>query len=187
VETALYGASVRITGQPVGGRAYALRVRARGLDAAALLEDFPQLLAGAGIRLAKGRADVDATLIVAGSRVLASGQLRLDRLVARFAEPGTAPFTASALIIAVAGTSPRAPDGSRASSCNDPRSHSTAGCRAHSAGSSAGCQILTSRFVDCGSSTAPCVLPEERSRSRCEGSRSACSRPLRLGRAPASW
>jgi Domain of Unknown Function (DUF748) len=101
VETALYGASVRITGQPVGDRAYALRVRARGLDAAALLEDFPQVLAGAGIRLAQGRADVDATLIVAGSRVLASGQLRLDRLVARFAEPRTAPFTASALIIAV--------------------------------------------------------------------------------------
>jgi len=101
METALYGASVRITGQPVGGRAYALRVRARGLDAAALLEDFPQVLAGAGIRLAQGRADVDATLIVVGSRVLASGQLRLDRLVARFAEPRTAPFTASALIIAV--------------------------------------------------------------------------------------
>jgi hypothetical protein len=101
VETALYGASVWVTGQPLTGGAYALRVRARGLDAAALLEDFPQALAASGIRLAQGRADIDATLVIAGSRVLASGQLRLDRLVARFAEPGAAPFVASALIIGV--------------------------------------------------------------------------------------
>ena len=101
VETALYGANVRITGQPLSRGAYALRVRARGLDAAALLEDFPQMLASAGMRLAQGRADVDATLVVAGSRVLASGQLRVERLVARFAEPRSAPFVASALIVAV--------------------------------------------------------------------------------------
>jgi len=101
VETVLYGTSVRITGQPLRRGVYALRVRARDLDAAAVLEDFPHVLASAGIRLAQGRADVDATLVVAGSRVLASGQLRLERLVARFAEPRSAPFVASALIVAV--------------------------------------------------------------------------------------
>ncbi|HZF05729.1 MAG TPA: hypothetical protein VE932_15455 [Patescibacteria group bacterium] len=101
VETALYGTDVRITGQPLGRGAYALRFRANGLDAAALLEDFPQALAAAGVRLAEGRADVDATLVVAGSRVLASGQVRVDRLVARFAEPRSAPLTASALVLAV--------------------------------------------------------------------------------------
>jgi hypothetical protein len=101
VETALYGTTVRITGQPLGRRAYAMRVRASGLDAAALLEDFPQVLDAAGIRLTQGRADVDATLVVAGSRVLASGQLRIDRLVARFVEPRTAPLVASALILAL--------------------------------------------------------------------------------------
>jgi Domain of Unknown Function (DUF748) len=101
VETALYGANVRITGQPLTRGAYALRVRARGLDAAALLEDFPQMLAAAGMRLAEGRADVDATLLIAGSRVLASGQLRVERLVVRFAEPRSAPFVASTLILAV--------------------------------------------------------------------------------------
>src|SRR5262249_19379350 len=101
VETALYGTTVRITGQPVSGGAYALRVRAQGLDAAALLEDFPRLLSPARIRLTQGRADIDATLVIAQSRVLASGQLRLEHLVARFAEPRSAPFVASALIIAV--------------------------------------------------------------------------------------
>jgi hypothetical protein len=101
VETALYGASVRITGQPLGRGAYGLRFRARGLDAAALLEDFPQLLAAAGVRLAEGRADIDATLVVAGSRVLASGQMRLERLVAHFVEPRSAPLVASRLVLAV--------------------------------------------------------------------------------------
>jgi Domain of Unknown Function (DUF748) len=101
VETALYGTNVRITGQPLGRGAYALRVRASDLDAAALLEDFPQALAAAGVRLTKGRAEVDATLVVAGSRVLVSGQFRVDRLVAHFVEPRSAPLAASALILAV--------------------------------------------------------------------------------------
>ena len=101
VETALYGTNVRITGQPLGRGAYALRVRANDVDAAAVLEDFPHALAAAGVRLTQGRADVDATLIVAGPRVLISGQLRIDRLVARFLEPRSAPLAASALILAV--------------------------------------------------------------------------------------
>src|SRR5262249_57039455 len=101
VETVLYGTSVRITGQPAGRGAYALRVRASGLDAPALLEDFPQALAVAGIRLVEGRADVDATFVVSSSRVLASGQFRIDHLVARFAESRSVPLTASALIVAV--------------------------------------------------------------------------------------
>ena len=101
VQTALYGTNVWITGQPVRRGAYALRFRAERLDAAAFLEDFPQALAAAGVRLAEGRADVDATLVFAGSRVLASGQVRIERLVARFAEPRSAPLTAAALVLGV--------------------------------------------------------------------------------------
>ena len=102
VETTLYGANVSITGQPLGRSGYALRVRASGLDAAALLEDFPLLaLRSAGVRLAEGRADIDATLMLAGPRVLASGQVRLERVVARFAEPRSAPLVAPAVIVAV--------------------------------------------------------------------------------------
>ena len=101
LETALYGADVRITGQPLGRGAYALHVRATGLDAAALLEDFPQLLQTAGLRVARGRAGVDVRLVIAGSRALASGQVRIDDLVARFAEPRSAPFVAAALVLAV--------------------------------------------------------------------------------------
>jgi hypothetical protein len=101
VETSLYGTSVWITGQPAGRGVYALRVRASGLDAAALLEDFPEVLGASGVRLAHGRADVDATLVVRGSRVLASGQLRIDRVVARFVEPRSTPFSAAVLIVAV--------------------------------------------------------------------------------------
>lgn len=100
-ETMLYGAAVRITGQPAGGGAYALHVRAVGLDAAALLEDFPEVLEPAGVRLAKGRADVDARLVVAGSRVLLSGQLRIDGLVARFVAPRSTPLVAATLLLAV--------------------------------------------------------------------------------------
>jgi hypothetical protein len=101
IEMAVYGSSARVTGQPLGGGAYALRVRAQGLDAPALLADFPDLLAGTGMRLAEGRADVDATLVIAGARRLASGQLRVNDLVARFAEPRSAPLTAAALVLAV--------------------------------------------------------------------------------------
>jgi hypothetical protein len=101
LETALYGAEVRITGQPLGAGAYALHIRATGIDAAALLEDFPHLVQTVGLRLARGRADVDIRLVVAGSRVLASGQVRIDDLVARFTEPRTAPFVAATLILGV--------------------------------------------------------------------------------------
>jgi hypothetical protein len=59
------------------------------------------MLASAGLRLARGRADVDARLVVAGSRVLASGQLRIDGLVAHFTEPRSAPLVAAALVLAV--------------------------------------------------------------------------------------
>jgi hypothetical protein len=101
VETVLYGAAVRVTGQSLGHGAYALHVRASDLDAAALLEDFPQVLEPAGMRRARGRADVDARLVVTGSRVLASGQLRIDGLVARFAERRSAPLAAASLVLAV--------------------------------------------------------------------------------------
>ena len=101
VDTVLYGANVRITGQPIGRSAYTLRIRASGLDAAAVLDDFPLALRGTGVRLSEGRADVDATLTIAGGRALASGQVRLEHVVARFVEPHSAPAVAAAVIIGV--------------------------------------------------------------------------------------
>jgi hypothetical protein len=100
-EMALYGASVRATGQPVGGGAYAVRVRATGLDAPALLRDFP--LAGNRIQLAEGRAAVDATVLLAGGRVLLSGQLKIDDVVARFVDAPRTPLRAAGLVLVVDG------------------------------------------------------------------------------------
>jgi hypothetical protein len=101
LDTALYRSTVHITGQPIGRGAYALRIRARGLDAPALLQDFPQLLGGIRARITAGRADIDATVLVAGSRAVASGQIRLAQLVARFPDALNAPLTAAALVLAL--------------------------------------------------------------------------------------
>lgn len=102
VEMALYGAPVRITGQrPLGAPGYAVHVRAAGLDAVAALRDFPALTAGAGVTLAGGRADVDATLFFTDEGMLVSGQARLERVLARFADRRLSPFSAAAVILAV--------------------------------------------------------------------------------------
>jgi hypothetical protein len=102
VEMALYGTSVRVTGQrALGAPGYAVHVRANGLDAVAALRDFPRLTAGTGVTLTGGRADVDATLLFAEQGVLVSGQARLERVLARFADRGLSPFSAAAIILGV--------------------------------------------------------------------------------------
>jgi hypothetical protein len=102
VEMALYGSTVRITGQQaLGAPGYAVHVRAHHLDAVALLRDFPSLLARTGITLVTGRADVDATALIAHDRALVSGQVRLDRVLARFADRRLSPFSAAVVILAL--------------------------------------------------------------------------------------
>src|SRR5436309_8960874 len=90
-----------IAGKPVSAGTCALGGRGSGLGAAAQHEDFSRALRAAGVRLAEGRAEVDATLVAAGSRVLASGQVRLQRVVARFVEPRSAPLVAESVVLAV--------------------------------------------------------------------------------------
>jgi hypothetical protein len=102
VEMALYGAIVRITGQrALGAPGYAVHVRASGLDAVAALRDFPALIAGSGVTLVGGRADIDGTLLFADQGVLVSGQARLERVLARFADRRLSPFSAAAIILGV--------------------------------------------------------------------------------------
>ena len=101
VDMALYGTQVRLTGQRRLGAGYAVHVRAHGLDAVAALRDFPQLLGRTGMTLARGRADLDGTLVFADRRVLASGHARLERVLARFADRRLSPFSAAAVILGV--------------------------------------------------------------------------------------
>lgn len=98
--TTAYGTVIRLTGQPgVGG--YAVRIRAAGLDAAAVLRDFP-VLASTGLRLTRARGDVDAELLFArSSRLLVSGALHLNDVVARVPDAGVSPLSAAAVIVAV--------------------------------------------------------------------------------------
>jgi hypothetical protein len=102
VEMALYGASVRLTGQrALGAPGYAVHLRASGLDTVAVLRDFPALTARTGITLVSGRADVDGTVLFTERGLLASGQARLERVLARFADKRLSPFSASAIILGV--------------------------------------------------------------------------------------
>ncbi|HEX3179352.1 MAG TPA: hypothetical protein VHZ49_21940 [Methylomirabilota bacterium] len=101
-EMALYGARVRLTGQrALGAPGYAVHVQAIGVDAVAALRDFPALLTGTGVTLASGRADVDGTLLFAPERLLVSGQAKLERVLARFADRRLSPFSASAIVVGV--------------------------------------------------------------------------------------
>lgn len=77
VEMRVYGTSVHLTGQPRGA-GYAVQVRARGLDAAALARDLgASALAG----LERGRAEIDVELLLTDGRVLASGSARATDVV----------------------------------------------------------------------------------------------------------
>jgi hypothetical protein len=96
VEMAVYGTVVRVTGQPRGG-AYALRVRARGLDAAAVARDVRAAVLDP---VERGRADVDAHIVLAGGRVLVSGSVRLADAVLRLPLPGTPRLRASLVAVA---------------------------------------------------------------------------------------
>ena len=102
VEMALYGANVRVTGQrALGAPGYAVHVRTSGLDAVGALRDFPSLVAGRGVTLTSGRVDVDATLLFAEQGLLVSGQARLERVLARFADRALSQFSAAAIILGV--------------------------------------------------------------------------------------
>jgi hypothetical protein len=93
VEMAAYGTTVYVTGQPRGA-GYALHVRARGLDAAALVRDFPM---GPVHGLQHGRGELDAELRLAGGRLLASGSVRVDDVVLMLPVPGRPRLRAASL------------------------------------------------------------------------------------------
>src|SRR5688572_17540984 len=102
VEMAVYGTSVQLTGQvvstPEGPAGYAVHVRARGLDVAAVLRDFPL---AAGLSLEQGRGDVEGDVLLSGGRVLVSGHARLGQTVARFADPVVSAVHARSVFIAL--------------------------------------------------------------------------------------
>jgi hypothetical protein len=96
VEMAVYGTLVHVTGQPRGA-GYAVRVRARGLDAPALIRDMPALAAFDGVE--RGRAEIDADLVLTGGRVLASGFVRLTDAVVMLPVAGEPRLRAASLAV----------------------------------------------------------------------------------------
>jgi hypothetical protein len=102
VEMAVYGTTVQLTGQAVrtqeGPAGYVVHIRARALDVAAVLRDFPM---AAGVLLEEGRGDVEGDVLLSEGRVLVSGQARLGQLVARFTDPALSPLRARSLFVAV--------------------------------------------------------------------------------------
>ena len=106
IEMAVYGTVVHVTGQPRGA-GYALRVRARGVDVAALVRDFP-VVALPGLE--QGRGDIDASLRLADGRVLMSGHVRMADVVLVLPVAGQPRLRAATLAVAadvfdlVAGT-----------------------------------------------------------------------------------
>jgi hypothetical protein len=97
VEMAVYGTLVYVTGQP-RGPGYALRVRARGLDVAALMRDVPiAMLSG----LEQGRGEVELELLLVGGRLLASGHARVTQLVLTLPGSGRSQLRAELLGVAV--------------------------------------------------------------------------------------
>lgn len=102
IEMAVYGTTVQLTGQAArtveGPAGYVVHVRARGLDVAAVLHDFPP---AAGVVLEEGRGDVEGDLLLSEGRVLVSGQARLGPIVARFTDPVLSPLRARSLFVAL--------------------------------------------------------------------------------------
>jgi Domain of Unknown Function (DUF748) len=93
VEMTVYGTVVHLTGQPRGA-GYAIRVRARGLDVAALVRDFPvAMLQG----LERGRGEVDADLFLSEGRLLASGSARASDVLLRLPVEGHPQLRAATL------------------------------------------------------------------------------------------
>jgi hypothetical protein len=96
VEMAVYGTTVHVTGQPRGG-GYVVHLRAKGLDAAALARDFR--MAGLdGIQ--RGEAEIDADLVLAEGRVLASGFVRLTEAVMTLPLAGRPRLRAASVAVA---------------------------------------------------------------------------------------
>lgn len=95
VEMTVYGASVHLTGQPRGD-GYAVHVRARGLDAAALARD---LGLGALAGLERGRGEIDAELLLSGGRLLASGSAHATDVVMALPVNGRPRLRASTLAV----------------------------------------------------------------------------------------
>lgn len=102
VEMAVYGTSVQLTGQAVrtqeGPAGYRVHVRARALDVAAVLRDFPL---APGLVLEQGRGDVEGDVLLSEGRVLVSGHARLGPIVARFADRAVSPLHARSVFIAL--------------------------------------------------------------------------------------
>jgi hypothetical protein len=102
VEMAVYGTTVQMTGQAVrtkeGPAGYAVHVRARGLDVASVLRDFPL---AAGVLLEQGRGDVEGDVLLSEGRVLVSGQARLGDIAARFTDRAVSPLRARSLFVAL--------------------------------------------------------------------------------------
>jgi hypothetical protein len=101
VDMAVYGTSVQLTGQPMRGGAedgggYAVHVRARGLDLAAVLRDFPL---GEDVALERGRTDVEGDVMLTGGRLLVSGHARIADLVAHVPGMPTPVRAASATVV----------------------------------------------------------------------------------------
>lgn len=99
VEMAMYGTLVHVTGQPRGA-GYAVHVRAHGLDVPALARDVP----GRGLDgLEEGRGEVDAVVVLAGGRLLASGYARLADVVLALPVPGRPRLRAKAVSVVADG------------------------------------------------------------------------------------
>jgi hypothetical protein len=96
VEMLLYGAIVHVTGQPRGA-GYAVHVRARGLDAVGLARDVPAL--AALVTIERGQAEIDAQLVLADGRVLASGFVRLADAVLTLPVRGRPRLRATSLAV----------------------------------------------------------------------------------------
>jgi hypothetical protein len=101
-EMVTYGTLVRVTGQP-GAGGYALHVRARDVDVAALARDLPgRALAG----LLAGRGEIDAVLQLADGQVLAAGHARVAGLVVALPVRGRPRLRAATVLVATDGFDP---------------------------------------------------------------------------------
>lgn len=98
------GGEIHVTGHPVagdgvGGAGYVTRVRGRDVDLAALQRRFFD--GTRGLRLERGRGDVDAEVLAVDGRLMLSGRARLGRVVARVAAPALSVLRVDEAVVAV--------------------------------------------------------------------------------------
>jgi hypothetical protein len=96
LEMVVYGTAVHMTGQPRGD-GYAVRVRARGLDAAAFARDFPVAALDA---LQRGKAEIDGEIVLSQGRALASGSVRVSDVELALPLAGRPRVRAAAIAVA---------------------------------------------------------------------------------------